>query len=53
MPVPCGSDAAEPIVPVPTVAVVIAGALLIANLLALLPGRTAGRTPAAALLRSE
>ena len=43
----------EPIVPVPTVAVVIAGALLIANLLALLPGRVAGRTPAAALLRSE
>ena len=43
----------EPIVPVPTVAVVIAGALLIANLLALLPGRAAGRTPAAALLRSE
>ena len=43
----------EPVVPVPTVAVVIAGALLIANLLALLPGRAAGRTPAAALLRSE
>jgi uncharacterized membrane protein len=43
----------EPIVPVPTVAVVIAGALAIATLLALLPGRVAGRTPAAALLRSE
>jgi FtsX-like permease family/MacB-like periplasmic core domain len=43
----------EPIVPVPAVAAVIAGALLIANLLALLPGRAAGRTPAATLLRSE
>ena len=43
----------EPVVPVSTVVVVIAGALLIANLLALLPGRVAGRTPVAALLRSE
>jgi putative ABC transport system permease protein len=43
----------EPIVPVPAVAAVIAGALLTANVVAALPGRAAGRTPAAALLRSE
>ena len=43
----------EPTVPVPTVAAIVVGALVVANLVALLPGRAAGRTPAAALLRAE
>jgi len=43
----------QPIVPAAAIAAVIAGALLIANLVAVIPGRAAGRTPAAALLRSE
>jgi putative ABC transport system permease protein len=43
----------EPTVPAPTVVLIVAGALLTAILVALLPGRVAGRTPAAALLRAE
>jgi hypothetical protein len=43
----------EPSVPVPTVIAVIAGALATANLVAAIPGRTAARTSAAALLRAE
>ena len=43
----------EPTVPAVTVAAIVAGALVLANLVALLPGRVAGRTPAAALLRAE
>jgi hypothetical protein len=43
----------EPTVPVLTVVLIVIGALVIANLVALLPGRLAGRTPAAALLRAE
>jgi hypothetical protein len=43
----------EPSVPVPTVLLVIAGALVAANLVAAIPGRSAARVPAAALLRAE
>ena len=43
----------EPSVPVLTVLLVIAGALATANLVAAIPGRTAARVPAAALLRAE
>ncbi len=43
----------EPAIPGLTVVLVCAAALAIANLVAALPGRAAGRTPAAALLRAE
>ena len=43
----------EPTVPALTVVLIVLGALVIANLVALLPGRPAGRTPAAVLLRAE
>jgi hypothetical protein len=43
----------EPSVPVLTVIAVIAGTLATANLVAAIPGRTAARTSAAALLRAE
>jgi FtsX-like permease family len=43
----------EPSVPVPLVLLVIAGALVAANLVAAIPGRAAARVPAAALLRAE
>jgi hypothetical protein len=43
----------EPSVPVFTVIAVIAGALATTNLVAAIPGRTAARTSAAALLRAE
>jgi hypothetical protein len=43
----------EPTVPSLTVIVISAGGLVIANLVAAVPGRVAGRTPAAALLRAE
>ena len=43
----------EPTVPALTVVLIVLGALVLANLVALLPGRLAGRTPAAALLRAE
>jgi hypothetical protein len=43
----------QPSVPVLTVTAVIAAALVAANLVAAIPGRIAGRTPAAALLRAE
>jgi MacB-like periplasmic core domain/FtsX-like permease family len=43
----------EPTVPALTVVLIVIGALIIANLVALLPGRLAGRTPAGALLRAE
>jgi hypothetical protein len=43
----------EPSVPVLTVIAVIAGALATANLVAAIPGRTAARTSAPALLRAE
>ena len=43
----------EPTVPAGTVVLVIAGALVTANLVAALPGRAAARTPAGAALRAE
>jgi ABC-type lipoprotein release transport system permease subunit len=43
----------EPTVPALTVVLIVAGALVTAILVALLPGRAAGRTPAAALMRAE
>jgi hypothetical protein len=43
----------EPTVPVPSVILVAVGALIFANLVAALPGRSAARTPAALVLRSE
>ena len=43
----------EPTVPALTVIVICAAGLVIANLVAAVPGRVAGRTPAAALLRAE
>jgi hypothetical protein len=43
----------EPSVPVLIVLLVISGALVAANLVAAIPGRSAARVPAAALLRAE
>lgn len=43
----------EPAVPGLTLVLICLGALLIANLVAAVPGRVAARTPAAALLRAE
>ena len=43
----------QPTVPGLTVVLIVAGALVTANVVALLPGWVAGRTPAAALLRAE
>ena len=43
----------EPSVPVLIVVLVIAGALVAANLVAAIPGHAAARVPAAALLRTE
>ena len=43
----------QPTVPALTVVLIVAGALVTANVVALLPGWVAGRTPAAALLRAE
>jgi ABC-type antimicrobial peptide transport system permease subunit len=47
------SAVADPAVPVVSVAAVVVGTLLVANLVAALPGRIAARTPAALSLRSE
>ena len=43
----------EPTVPVPAVVLIVAGALVIASLVAFLPGWTAARTPVGAVLRAE
>ena len=43
----------RPTVPVLSVALVAAGALVLANVVAALPGRSAARTPTAVLLRAE
>ena len=43
----------EPTVPVVSVVFVALGALVLANLVAALPGRSAARTPAALVLRTE
>jgi putative ABC transport system permease protein len=42
-----------PSIPVLSIALVVVGALALANLVATLPGRTAARTPTALLLRAE
>jgi hypothetical protein len=46
---------AVPVVAVPALTIVLSGlaGLVLANLIAALPGRAAGRTPAAPVLRSE
>jgi ABC-type lipoprotein release transport system permease subunit len=43
----------DPIVPAGSVALTVVAALVLANLVAALPGRSAARTPAALLLRAE
>jgi hypothetical protein len=43
----------DPVVPAASVALAAAAALVLANLVAALPGRSAARTPAALLLRAE
>ena len=43
----------EPTVPGPTVVLIAVGALVLANIVAAVPGRMAGRTPTALLLRAE
>jgi MacB-like periplasmic core domain/FtsX-like permease family len=43
----------EPTVPGLPVILIVAGALVLANLVAVVPGRVAGRTPAGLLLRAE
>ncbi|HVA05334.1 MAG TPA: FtsX-like permease family protein, partial [Acidimicrobiales bacterium] len=43
----------SPSVPVLTVALIAIGALVLANVVAVIPGRTAARTPTALLLRAE
>jgi hypothetical protein len=43
----------QPTVPVPALVYTGLGALLLANLIAALPGRHASRTPAALILRAE
>ena len=43
----------EPTVPGPTVVLITVGALVLANVVAAVPGRMAGRTPTALLLRAE
>jgi ABC-type lipoprotein release transport system permease subunit len=43
----------EPTVPVLSVVLVALGALILANVVAVLPGRSAARTPTALLLRAE
>jgi len=43
----------DPVVPVASVALATVGALILANLVAALPGRRAARTPAAEVLRAE
>jgi hypothetical protein len=43
----------EPTVPGPAVVLIMVGALVLANIVAAVPGRLAGRTPTALLLRAE
>jgi len=47
------STVPDPVVPAGSVALAAAAALVLANLVAALPGRSAARTPAALLLRAE
>jgi hypothetical protein len=44
---------ASPAVPIPAICVAVLGALLLANVIALLPARIAARTPTATVLRTE
>ncbi len=43
----------DPVIPAASVALAAVGALVLANLVAALPGRAAARTPAALMLRAE
>ena len=43
----------DPVIPVASVTLATVGALILANLVAALPGRRAARTPAAEVLRAE
>jgi hypothetical protein len=43
----------DPVVPAGSVALAAVAALVLANLVAALPGRSAARTPAAMVLRAE
>jgi hypothetical protein len=43
----------DPVIPAASIALASVAALVVANLVAALPGRTAGRTPAAVVLRAE
>lgn len=43
----------DPVVPAGSIALAAAAALVLANLVAALPGRAAARTPAAIVLRAE
>jgi ABC-type lipoprotein release transport system permease subunit len=47
------SAVADPVIPAVSVALAALAALILANLVAALPGRRAARTPAALLLRAE
>jgi hypothetical protein len=47
------SAVAEPVVPTALIVIVAASTLVVANLVAALPGRLAARTPTAMLLRAE
>ena len=47
------STVPDPVVPAGSVALAAVAALVLANLVAALPGRSAARTPAALLLRAE
>jgi ABC-type dipeptide/oligopeptide/nickel transport system permease component len=42
-----------PVVPVPQVVLIALGALVLANIVAAIPGRLAARTPTALVLRAE
>ena len=43
----------DPVVPAGSIALAVVAALVLANLVAALPGRAAARTPAAIVLRAE
>ena len=43
----------DPVIPAASIALAALAALVLANLVAALPGRSAARTPAALLLRAE
>jgi hypothetical protein len=43
----------DPVIPAGSIALAVVAALVLANLVAALPGRAAARTPAAIVLRAE